>query len=115
MKEVNKFEAQRAGRKQTRSGRVVSPIISFADDIWIDTNTRKYLKYLVNVCGEAVREGTPNALGIDSPSGMLVCAPAATLPSSGKLSFEVMRKGKDIGDHSYRFSGSPSAFFLCTP
>lgn len=41
-----------------------------------------------------------------------VAAPlgAATLPSSGKLTFEVMRKGKDIGDHSYRFSGSPGAF-----
>lgn len=47
-------------------------------------------------------------------AGLLIAATAplsaATLPSSGKLAFEVMRKGKDIGDHSYRFSGSPGAF-----
>ena len=47
-------------------------------------------------------------------AGLLIIASsplgAATLPSSGKINFEVMRKGKDIGDHSFRFSGSPSAF-----
>ncbi len=33
-------------------------------------------------------------------------ANAATIPSSGHLDFDVMRKGKDIGDHSYNFTGS---------
>jgi len=35
---------------------------------------------------------------------------AASIPSSGQLSFDVVRKGKDIGDHSYNFSGSPGSF-----
>jgi hypothetical protein len=35
---------------------------------------------------------------------------ALTLPSNGKLNFDVVRKGKDIGDHSYQFSGSTAAF-----
>jgi hypothetical protein len=35
---------------------------------------------------------------------------ALSVPTSGKLSFDVVRKGKDIGDHSYRFSGKSGAF-----
>lgn len=34
---------------------------------------------------------------------------AASIPSGGHLDFDVVRKGKDIGDHSYRFQGSESA------
>jgi hypothetical protein len=34
---------------------------------------------------------------------------AASIPASGHLDFDVIRKGKDIGDHSYRFSGSQKA------
>jgi hypothetical protein len=37
-------------------------------------------------------------------------ANALSLPSTGTLSFDVMRKGKDIGDHSYSFSGDSGAF-----
>ncbi len=37
-------------------------------------------------------------------------ASALTLPSNGQLSFDVVRKGKDIGDHSYKFSGHEAAF-----
>jgi len=37
-------------------------------------------------------------------------ANALSLPSSGTLKFDVIRKGKDIGDHSYSFSGSRNAF-----
>ncbi len=33
-------------------------------------------------------------------------APAASIPSGGSLDFDVVRKGKDIGDHSYRFKAS---------
>lgn len=33
---------------------------------------------------------------------------AASPPPSGHLDFDVMRNGKDIGDHSYAFSGSPA-------
>jgi hypothetical protein len=35
---------------------------------------------------------------------------ALSIPSNGKLSFDVVRKGKDIGDHSYSFSGKSAAF-----
>lgn len=35
---------------------------------------------------------------------------ALSIPSNGKLAFDVVRKGKDIGDHSYSFSGKGSAF-----
>lgn len=35
---------------------------------------------------------------------------ALSIPSNGSLSFDVVRKGKDIGDHTYRFSGGTSAF-----
>jgi hypothetical protein len=35
---------------------------------------------------------------------------AASPPPSGHLDFDVMRNGKDIGDHSYTFSGSPAQF-----
>ncbi|MFC4215929.1 DUF6134 family protein [Pseudophaeobacter arcticus] len=34
---------------------------------------------------------------------------ALSIPSNGKLSFDVVRKGKDIGDHSYSFSGTTGA------
>jgi hypothetical protein len=44
------------------------------------------------------------ALGLAVPVG------ASTLPSSGKLSFDVIRNGKDIGDHSYVFAGSPGSY-----
>jgi len=35
---------------------------------------------------------------------------ALSIPSSGKLSFDVVRKGKDIGDHSYSFAGTGNSF-----
>ena len=35
---------------------------------------------------------------------------ALSIPSDGKLSFDVVRKGKDIGDHSYSFSGAGNSF-----
>ena len=35
---------------------------------------------------------------------------ALSIPSNGKLNFDVVRKGKDIGDHSYSFSGKSGAF-----
>jgi hypothetical protein len=35
---------------------------------------------------------------------------AMSIPSSGSLNFDVVRKGKDIGDHSYRFSGQSGKF-----
>ncbi|MEB8385620.1 DUF6134 family protein [Rhodobacteraceae bacterium KMM 6894] len=35
---------------------------------------------------------------------------ALSIPSNGKLTFDVIRKGKDIGDHSYSFSGSSGTF-----
>jgi hypothetical protein len=47
------------------------------------------------------------ALGL----AMALAAPvtALSIPSNGKLNFDVVRKGKDIGDHSYRFSGTTAA------
>ncbi len=46
--------------------------------------------------------------------GLAVClaAPinAASLPQSGSLKFDVIRKGKDIGDHSYKFSGTKNSY-----
>ncbi|MBL4750849.1 MAG: hypothetical protein JKX71_09770 [Amylibacter sp.] len=41
-----------------------------------------------------------------------VAAPlnAASLPKLDNLTFDVMRKGKDIGDHSFKFNGSTNAF-----
>lgn len=35
---------------------------------------------------------------------------ALSIPSSGMLNFDVVRKGKDIGDHSYSFSGREGNF-----
>ena len=35
---------------------------------------------------------------------------AASLPKSDNITFDVMRKGKDIGDHSFKFNGSTNAF-----
>lgn len=35
---------------------------------------------------------------------------ASSLPDQGNLRFDVIRKGKDIGDHSYVFSGSPASY-----
>ena len=37
-------------------------------------------------------------------------AGAMSLPDGGSLRFDVLRKGKDIGDHSYKFSGNGGAF-----
>ncbi len=37
-------------------------------------------------------------------------AAASSLPDQGSLRFDVIRKGKDIGDHSYQFSGSPASY-----
>jgi len=37
---------------------------------------------------------------------------AASLPQSGRLDFDVIRKGKDIGDYGYRFSGTDKAFLV---
>ncbi|MGR3462434.1 MAG: DUF6134 family protein [Roseovarius sp.] len=34
---------------------------------------------------------------------------AASIPAGGRLEFDVVRKGKDIGDHGYRFQGSNDA------
>ncbi|MEQ9258021.1 MAG: DUF6134 family protein [Roseovarius sp.] len=41
--------------------------------------------------------------------GLATAVSAASIPASGKLDFDVVRKGSDIGDHSYRFSGSGDA------
>ena len=51
-------------------------------------------------------------LGISICLAVALAAPAnaLSLPSNGNLSFDVMRKGKDIGEHSYSFSGSKNAF-----
>jgi hypothetical protein len=51
-------------------------------------------------------------LGIALGLALALAAPAnaLTLPQGGSLNFDVIRKGKDIGDHSYRFSGSAGAF-----
>lgn len=35
---------------------------------------------------------------------------ALSIPSNGSLNFDVVRKGKDIGDHSYKFSGQNDNF-----
>lgn len=42
--------------------------------------------------------------------GLAAPVAASSLPSQGKLNFDVVRKGKDIGDHSYSFSGTPGAY-----
>lgn len=44
------------------------------------------------------------ALAMTAPAGAL------TLPSNGTLDFDVMRNGRDIGDHNYRFSGMANQF-----
>ena len=49
-------------------------------------------------------------LAIGLMAALAAPADALTLPSNGNLSFDVVRKGKDIGDHSYKFSGSNGAF-----
>lgn len=51
-------------------------------------------------------------LGIAVGLALALTAPAnaLSLPSGGTLAFDVVRKGKDIGDHSYKFSGSKSSF-----
>ncbi len=35
---------------------------------------------------------------------------ALSIPSGGQLNFDVMRNGKDIGDHSFTFAGQSGAF-----
>lgn len=51
-------------------------------------------------------------LGLAVSLAVTLAAPAnaLSLPAKGALKFDVMRKGKDIGDHSYSFSGSKDAF-----
>jgi len=49
-------------------------------------------------------------LAIGFAAALALPANALSLPSNGKLNFDVIRKGKDIGDHSYRFSGSEGSF-----
>ncbi|WP_296645022.1 DUF6134 family protein [Roseinatronobacter sp.] len=49
-------------------------------------------------------------LAIGFATAFAMPANALSLPSSGQLNFDVMRKGKDIGEHSYQFSGSETAF-----
>lgn len=41
---------------------------------------------------------------------LATAAQAATIPPNGHLDFDVIRKGKDIGDHSYSFNGSGNAY-----
>jgi len=51
-------------------------------------------------------------LGMALGLALALAAPAnaLTLPQGGALNFDVIRKGTDIGEHSYRFSGSSGAF-----
>jgi hypothetical protein len=56
----------------------------------------KDMKFIVLIAGLAVSIAAP--------------LNAASLPEPGNLQFDVMRKGKDIGDHSYKFNGSPNAY-----
>ena len=51
-------------------------------------------------------------LGMALGFALALTAPvnAFSLPQGGSLKFDVIRKGKDIGDHSYKFSGSGNAF-----
>lgn len=51
-------------------------------------------------------QSLPLALGLVLFSAVL--AESATIPASGRLDFDVIRKGKDIGDHQFAFSGKPS-------
>ncbi len=37
---------------------------------------------------------------------------ASSIPADGHLDFDVVRKGKDIGDHSYDFEGSGNTFIV---
>ncbi len=50
--------------------------------------------------------------GLSLIAALALAAPAhaLSLPSGGKLTFDVVRKGKDIGDHVYRFKGNQSNF-----
>ena len=51
-------------------------------------------------------------LGMIMAAVMAIATPvsALTLPASGSLKFDVMRKGNDIGDHSFVFSGADPNF-----
>ncbi len=51
-------------------------------------------------------------LAIGLARTLVIRANALTFPQNGDRRFDVMRKGKDIGDHRYRFSGAPDAFTL---
>lgn len=44
--------------------------------------------------------------------GLAQAASAATVPPGGSLQFDVIRKGKDIGDHAYAFSGTKQALVV---
>lgn len=50
--------------------------------------------------------------GLSLIAALALAAPAhaMSLPSGGKLSFDVVRKGKDIGDHVYQFKGTEANF-----
>ncbi len=50
------------------------------------------------------------SIAICLATGLALPASAMSLPDSGSLRFDVVRKGKDIGDHSYQFSGSGNSF-----
>lgn len=47
-----------------------------------------------------------SALTVLALAPAAIAAPAPSVPASGKLAFDVMRKGKDIGDYVVSFSGS---------
>lgn len=46
------------------------------------------------------------ALGLAATPPAATAAPADSVPASGRLSFDVIRKGKDIGDYIVSFRGS---------
>lgn len=50
------------------------------------------------------------AIAVGLALALAAPAHALSLPTGGTLNFDVIRKGKDIGDHSYSFSGSKNAF-----
>ena len=47
-------------------------------------------------------------LGLAATSLAAAAAPADSIPASGRLSFDVIRKGKDIGDYVLTFRGNGS-------
>ena len=45
------------------------------------------------------------ALGAVTTSFAAFAAPSDSVPASGRLTFDVIRKGKDIGDYTVTFRG----------